>query len=382
MPKLPFIFHDVHDSQPFAMAQAAGRAGFPIVGILPHLHQAPWVQKSIYFHHLVESPSLGDINQGQYALAIKKMGIHGVFVPLVDDIASLLAEFAPLLRKQGLRFLSPHPEQIRCCDHTHLAQWQGKLGIPATMYCHGDAIMATAQAIGFPLILKSYRDGFIMFEYEQALSVWLDTAHAFYPFHLQQRLQRYIPGETTRMASVVLLFDQQSRPIRGFTARRIRVAQTQFGPFGETLAAHAETIPDLYDAVLELMQAMQWVGFAEIECKQDSAGRWHLLEINPRLSGWSCFAEADGAGFLQAYYHLCTEDKSLSHACLQRNQTQYSRIIASSQHRPDWHNYSFATLKTMLSHPPQLSFGAWDKADKRANQAWAWWMLKRYLRKT
>ncbi len=378
--KLPFIFHNLQDSQVFALAQAAGRANYDVQGFIENINSTPWVKKSTYISQYAEMPNLGKVNKGVYALNIKKANMHGVFVPLVDDIAELMAEYSPLLRKYGMRFLSVHASQIEQSNTYYLQQWQGKLGIPQTAYCDGTQLLETAKNIGFPVIIKSFRHGFITFGDAQTMQNWLNN-NPDYPFHLVQRVQQYIPGETHNMASVQLLFDENSRPVRGFTARRMRVARTMYGPFGETIAAKAEWIPELYHAAVELLSELNWQGFAEVECKLDTSGKWQLLEINPRLSGWACFAEADGAGFLQAYHHLCTEDTPLEPACLQRSQTTYSRMIASTMHQPDWHNLSWQTIKAMYKHQTNICFGAWGKYDKAANRAWTKLMLKRFLTK-
>ena len=277
--ELPFVFHNLQDSQVFALAQSAGKKGYKVTGYIDD-EPAPWVEQSIYIQQYKEIPNLGTVNMGMYALNIKKAGLKGVFVPLVDDIADLLAEYAPLLRKYGLQFLTPHPSQIQQINTYYLQEWQGKLSIPKVAYCSGEEILTTANDIGFPIILKSFRHGFAMFLDSKSLQTWLDN-HSDYPFHLVQRVQQYIAGDILSMASALLLFDQESRPIRGFTARRLRVEQTLYGPFGETVAAQAEWIPELYEAALELLSDMGWVGFAEVECKQDTNGTWHLLEINP-----------------------------------------------------------------------------------------------------
>jgi len=325
---------------------------------------------------------LGDVNMGLYALNLKKHGVRGVFVPVVDDIAMLLAEYAPLLRKNGLSFLTPHPSQLEMCDTYALQQWQGALQVPQTAYCASEDMLHVAKSMGFPVIIKSFRDGFVQFDDEKSMQQWLADAEKHgYPLHIQQRVQQYIPGKVSKMATVLLLFDAQSRPIRGFTARRLRVAATQYGDFGETLAAQAEWIPDLYAAATALLSALNWVGFAEVECKQSDDGQWYLLEINPRLSGWSCLAEADGAAFLQAYYHVNTEDTALEPACLQRSQTNYSRMIASSRHEADWQNYNLSTYNMMRKHNPNQCYGAWDKDDPAANWSWVKVMMKRYFKK-
>ncbi|MDQ7003477.1 MAG: hypothetical protein Q9N67_00540 [Ghiorsea sp.] len=380
MRSTPFIFHDLQDSQVFSLVQKAGQQGYLVHGLVQNKQQAPWVNCSRYIQHYVESPSLGDINAGLYALNLRKHKLNGVFVPVVDDIAELLAEYAPLLRKNGLKFLTAKPEQIEQINTFYLQQWGGKLSIPPTAYCSGEDILSTAKNIGFPVLLKSYRDGFVAFDSEKDLQHWLKTVEG-YPFHFVQRVQRYIQGNINTMATVMLLFDAQSRPVRGFTGRRLRVVPTQFGPFGETLAAQAEWIPDLYDATVELLSAIGWVGFAEVECKQDEHGVWHLLEINPRLSGWACLAEDDGAGLLSAYHQICTEDAKLEPSCLQHSTTHYQRVIASALHQPDWSCFNKRTYKTMLTYPKNQCFSAWDKEDKSANQAWSAYMLQRLKNK-
>ena len=374
--KLPFIFHNLQDSQVFALAQQAGKLGYDVQGFIKDIEEAPWVKQSQYISRYAPTPNLGEINAGSYALNIKKSGLEGVFVPLVDDIAEMLAEYAPLLRKYGMRFLTVHPTILEQSNTYYLQQYQGKLNIPRTAYCNGDALLQTAIDIGFPIILKSFRFGFIRFDTSSDMQKWLNNQED-YPLHLVQRVQQYIPGAIRNMATALLLFDKESRPVRGFTARRIRVAETMYGSFGETVAAQAEWIPELYDAAANLLSQLGWVGFAEVECKQDEKGAWHLLEINPRLSGWSCFAEADGAGLLPAYYHLNTEDKALEPACLQRSTTTYSRMIASTMHEPDWENFNHQTYKAMLTFPENTCFGAWDKDDPQANRAWVSLMLQR-----
>jgi hypothetical protein len=379
MNNTPFIFHDLQDSQIFALAQIAGKQGFDVVGTLPNIHEAEWVKKSRYIQQYFELPSLGDTNMGLYALSLKRANLSGVFVPIVDDIAILLAQYAPLLRKNGLQFLTVNPEQLDTIDHTMLQHWQGKLNIPHTIYCSGDELVQTAVSIGFPVIIKSFRDGFIAFSDKVSMQTWLAENEETYPFHFVQRVQQFITGNTSKMASALLLFDEQSRPVRGFTARRTRVAQTLYGSFGETVAAQAEWLPDLYDAAVELLTQLGWVGFAEVECKQDENGQWHLLEINTRLSGWACFAEADGVDFLKAYYQLCTEDKTLEPCCPQRSATTYTRTIASSKHQPDWENLNLQTYKKMLKYPDDVCYGAWQETDPLANKTWVKHMQSRCL---
>ena len=205
------------------------------------------------------------------------------------------------------------------------------------------------------------------------------------------RIQQYIEGPIDRMASAMLLFDAEGRPVRGFTGRRLRVSDTRFGPFGETTAARAEWIPELYTGARDMLARIGWQGFAEVECKQGDDGRWTVMEINPRTSGWICLAEADGAGFLQAYHRLCTGDLVLEEACLQRSRTAYRRLIATCYHEPDWaactspHRGRWRSLGRTLgairaARSRPMQFGAWDGRDLRASLALARSSIRRAWR--
>ena len=106
------------------------------------------------------------------------------------------------------------------------------------------------------------------------------------------------------------------------------------------------------------------------------------MEINPRLSGWASLAEADGAGFLDAYYRICTEEIRLEEACLQQSTTEYIRLSGTLSHLPDWfiqHPSKWSRFKAVLSllarhyHDRSLHLGAWDKKDFKASLSILWY---------
>lgn len=86
--------------------------------------------------------------------------------------------------------------------------------------------------------------------------------------------------------------------------------------------------------------------------------------MNPRLSGWSTLAEADGAGMLSAYYQVCAEDVKLEEACLQRSRTEYVRMVATCYHDPDW-AVEREGNRTFLSHLRHLFAIIGDYRKKR-----------------
>ena len=380
----PFIIHDLQDSQMFALAQAAGRAGFTVHGLASW--QAPWIELSRYVSSCTQVQSLGDVVESVYALHVKQAGLQGVWLPCVDDIAMFTAEFRPFLQDLGMLALIPSMDSIERADVTQLQDFSGILKIPETYWLEAEAMAERADVLPYPCLLKSARGFFRILPHKESLLQALDEQR---DDALLQRVQHYIAGDTSRMATAMLLFDAHGKVVRGFTGRRLRVARTQFGAFGETTAAQAEWIPELYDGAVALLEHIGWQGFAEVECKQGEDGQWYVLEINPRVSGWLCLAEADGAGFLQAYHALCTGSEVLQSCCLQTSRYEYIRMLSAGFHEPDWVGRSdmsqgrWARLRClagdlyqMWKHSPFVVAGAWDAWDRQAS----WCIIKQNLR--
>jgi len=373
--EIPFVIHDLQDSQMFALAQAAGRSGFAVKGLASSMQD--WIEYSRYIEGCTLVPSLGDVIESIYALNLKKSGVSGVWLPCVDDIAMFTAEFRCFLHDLGLQHLIASTESMEASDVSQLQDYEGGLKIPKTEWLTWEALEQSATSLDYPLMLKSSRGDFQTFAAHHELSTYLSEQE---PSPLLQRVQHYIEGETSRLATAMLLFDSHGQVVRGFTGRRLEVAQTTHGNFGETTAAQAEWIPELYEGAVALLEHIGWQGFAEVECKQGLDGQWYVLEINPRVSGWLCLAEADGAGFLQAYHALCAEDASLQACCLQRSKSTYMRLVAAGFHQAHWHDdgeqgslhRAMRLLKDIWQYWqrfPFVSGGAVDVLDKQASLA-------------
>jgi len=396
---LPLIIHDLQDSQLFALAQAAGRAGIPVEGTCQP--EEPWIRSSRYVRKAVTMPCLNEVTSSIYALNLRNAGLSGVWLPCTDDMAAFTARYRALLEKLGMRFLIADSDTVyRSQDFEQLPAVPG-LGKPfGGMFTVADTY-ARLPEFDYPLLVKTQRSAYQRIDSAADFEAYLDANQGREYADMGIEIQSYIPGEVNRMASAIMLLDGDSRVVRGFTGRRLRVEPTKFGPFGETTAARAEWIPELYEGASELLTSLGWQGFAEVECKQDSDGRWQLMEVNPRLSGWSCLAEADGAGLLAAYHRICADGAKLEEACLQRSQAEYVRVIATCYHDPDWAATTvaddsgikrlrrlFSALRREMKHPDTVSLGAWDRRDLRASlqllrhtirRLWALWRGRKTL---
>ena len=385
---MPLVIHDLQSSQMFSLAQAAGRAGIRVEGTCHPFE--PWLKASQYIDKAVELTCLGYVTSSAYALNLRNSGLSGVWLPCSDDLVEFTARYRPLLEHMGMHFLSPNEEQYEMTQQYHLLPEIEGLDKIFGGDVQVSSLYENIDDLPYPLIIKAERWKYHIIDNAVDFLTFLDDHQGREHQEDSLYIQAWIDGGIETMASAIVLFDKDSRPVRGFTGRRERVAPTPHGPFGESTAVKAEWIPELYEGAVELLSAMKWQGFAEVECKQGSDGRWNVMEVNPRISGWGCLAETDGAGMLQAYYDLCAHDAKLEEACLQRSDSRYVRMITTCYHDPDWavsteENDSkwkrmkriYNTLSEYRKDPTKFSLGAWDGQDLRASL----YLLRRTIRR-
>jgi len=385
---IPLIIHDLQDSQMFSLAQAAGRAGIRVEGTCHPFE--PWLKASQYIDRAVELTCLEYVTSSAYALNLRNSGLSGVWLPCSDDLVEFTARYRPLLEHMGMRFLSPNEEQYEMTQQYHLLPEVKGLEKTFGGDVQVSSLYENIDDLPYPLIIKAQRWKYHIIDNAADFLTFLDHHQGKEHQEDSLCLQSWIEGGIERMASAILLFDANGHVVRGFTGRRQRVAPTPDGTFGESTAVKAEWIPELYDGAVELLTAMKWQGFAEVECKQAPDGKWYVMEINPRLSGWACLAEVDGAGMLQAYYDMCAHGAVLEEACLQRSDSRYVRMITTCYHDPDWavsteENDTIwnrikrivYTLREYRKDPTRFSLGAWDGQDLRASL----YLLRRTIRR-
>lgn len=254
--KTPLIIHDLHDSQMFSIAQAAGRAGIPVEGTFWPVEG--WGRKSRYIQRTVELPCLVDQLKGTYAHGLKSSGLSGVWLPCMDDMADFTSQYQELLRNIGMQFLTVDAKTMAWAYAVEpLPEIDSLRTLPLDIIQAGN-LYENAENYSFPIMLKSERDRFQKFTDPATLRAFLAQQDVEKHADRLHRVQQFIEGGVDSMASALILFDGDSRPVRGFTCRRYRVAETEFGPFGETTAAKAEWIPALYEGACELLSAMKW----------------------------------------------------------------------------------------------------------------------------
>lgn len=113
--------------------------------------------------------------------------------------------------------------------------------------------------------------------------------------------QEYVPGDDER--GFFALYDHGD-PVAAFQHRRVR-SYTYAG--GASVYRESTYDPDLEEAGLALLSALDWHGPAMVEVKRDPRdGRFKLMEINPRFWGSLALPVRAGVDFPYLYYRLAT----------------------------------------------------------------------------
>lgn len=78
-----------------------------------------------------------------------------------------------------------------------------------------------------------------------------------------------------------------------------------------------ELSEELKKMMLELAQGLGLCGVTQIDLILDDKGRWHIIEINPRLSGMTfTYAAACGLSVFEMIYRSCVQKKTAARAFL------------------------------------------------------------------
>jgi predicted ATP-grasp superfamily ATP-dependent carboligase len=120
-------------------------------------------------------------------------------------------------------------------------------------------------------------------------------------------IQEYIPGPSSNMRTVNLLFDKTGKLAAYFTTQKYREWPITGG---SSVLSISTDDRHLVDWVLPFFEKLNWQGAAEVEIKIDERnGKPQLIEINPRFSGYIGFAIECGVNFPKIVCEISMDEK-------------------------------------------------------------------------
>ncbi len=220
--------------------------------------------------------------------------------PVALDTVRWFAEHRPLWEGR-LRALVPSPDALaRAGDKEQVHRLAQSLGLPTPrQYRLEDAVPLPAVVkyrCGEALGLSPAQRYRVVRDAAALRAAWEEMASR----QPEPLIQEYLPGPGLGCSTVLL---SPTEPLSPFVHRRLREYPPGGGP--SSMAVSSEE-PRVARMSLALLQALELVGPAMVEWKQDAGGNFRLLEVNPRFWGTLPLAVAAGADFPWLAYQALT----------------------------------------------------------------------------
>ena len=205
---------------------------------------------------------------------------------------------------QRTHVLAPEPTAYaRLNDKSELLELCSQLGIPAPRRLGIDEGIAQLRGkdASLPVVVKPCRDvgGGAGVSFITDPGHLADTSARVAAAYGNALVTEYIPGPTSNLRAVHLLFDDASRLIAFFIVQKQRLWPSATGV---TVAGNSTHETALVRQILPIFKALRWRGPADAELKFDVRdGQAKILEINPRFSGILHFPIACGVNFPLLY---------------------------------------------------------------------------------
>ncbi|MEP6665792.1 MAG: hypothetical protein ABJA81_05030 [Nocardioidaceae bacterium] len=241
----------------------------------------------------------------------RRLGRTSVLLPCTDGSVALLSRHRDQLTDLFSLPLAPHDVVELLMDKVKFAQHASAAGlaIPRTeVLASRDEAELAAKCLEYPCVLKppvkssewqrhTSSKGFPVKDAEEFLTIYDRVA----PWSPQLLAQEWVEGGEDGLFSCNAYFDEHSRPLVTFVARKLR----QWPPNVGTSASGEECRNDeVLDETVRLFSSVGFHGLAYLEMKRNArTGRMTIIEPNVgRPTGRSAIAEAGGVELVYTAY--------------------------------------------------------------------------------
>jgi D-aspartate ligase len=245
-----------------------------------------------------------------------RVGERPLLVP-TDDVAALFVADHPQLAQHVRLPAQPQGLAHRLSDKRLLHQLCLEAGVPtpdARFPTSRDAWRAAAEALGFPVVVKSM-DPVLLRRRPRAASVAIardvDEVLALYdamedPAEPNLMLQEFVPGGPETVWMFNGYFDRTGACPIGIVGKKIRQAPPRTG--ATTLGVVVEN-DEVSRSAREFLQGIGYRGIVDMGFRFDARdGRYKLLDVNPRIgSSFRLFVGGNGMDVARALYLDLTE---------------------------------------------------------------------------
>lgn len=266
------------------------------------------LEPGIYMHDIVDKtyqlpyPSVGTedlLKRLEYIQEIEKMD---VIIPNFDAELFSFIKLESKLKKLGINVFLPNIQQFEEREKVNLPEFGKKYGInvPNSVSVHTLAkAKEEAEDFEWPLLVKGkFYDAVVAYNKEQLTTAFNKISAKWgTPIILQE----FVHGTEYNITG---LGDGKGNTIAAVPMRKQYI--TEIGKAWGGIAVTDEKMLQLTD---DFLSQTKWKGGFELELMKTSDGKFHLLEINPRIPAWIYLAVGVGQNIPEALVLLAMGKK-------------------------------------------------------------------------
>jgi carbamoyl-phosphate synthase large subunit len=232
-------------------------------------------------------------NGGADAMLARLADIHAaehidLLIPCLDAELPQMVGAAPRLAAMGIRTFLPDAQALARRTKDRLPELCKLAGVhcPEIATITNASFFRSCQAEGwsYPMVVKGpFYDARIVKNAEEGSAAFHAIAAEW---GLPILAQRFIAGEEYNLTGVA---DGEGRLLGEVMMKKRALTAKGKAWAGVTIFDEA-----LADCARRLVQALGWKGPLEVEMMRDSAGRYHLIEVNPRFPAWIYLSQGVG----------------------------------------------------------------------------------------
>lgn len=238
--------------------------------------------------HMLSYPS-----SGSDAMIERIAGIHAaehidLLIPCLDAELPQMVGAAPQLAAMGIRTFLPNAQALSRRAKERLPELCALAGVacPQIKPITSPSFFRSCRAEGwsYPMVVKGpFYDARIVRNAEEGAAAFQSIVAEW---GLPVLAQRFVAGEEYNLCGVA---DADGR-LLGEVMMKKRALTAK----GKAWAGVTIFDTGLADDARRLVKALGWKGPLEVEMMRDAAGRYHLIEINPRFPSWIYLSQGVG----------------------------------------------------------------------------------------
>lgn len=275
---------DAHTVQSISVARSLKEKGHEVSGFIESKMSYGYVSR--YIDHKIISPVVLDSFDVYMDFLVEYLtdNPQDVIIPMYNDSAELLSCNKELIEKRfGTRCAIPKYDTfIKAHDKEKLMDICKEYGFPhpRTAYLCEEKMDEVADYVGFPALIKpnisSGARGIVIVRNEQELQGKFTAIEREFG---RCTLQQYV-DHTGIYYNVMLYRDSQGKCHESVVIKIMR-----YFPLKGGTSCYCETVrfDSLVDICGKVLDALDWVGFADFDIMESKSGEFKIIEINPRV---------------------------------------------------------------------------------------------------